>query len=132
MLFEKYKWGQGKNTRLCTALAGGVIAAIGCWRLYEMLQLADFSEKIRLWVGTVVPLAVFGIIAWFLYWIVNKPSIADFMISAEGELKKVSFASRREIVVSTFVVITVVVLMSVLLGAADISFITFFSKVVGI
>jgi len=133
MLIEKYKWGQGKNTRLYSAAAVAVLAAIGCWRLYQKLVAAvNVTETTGLWISVVVPLAVFAAIAAFLYWLVNRPMVADFMISAEGELKKVSFSSKKEIAVSTFVVIVVVFLMTVMLGVADFCFNLFFSSVLGI
>jgi len=62
----------------------------------------------------------------------NKPAVADFMISAEGEIKKVSWSSRREIAVSTTIVIIVVVLMAVMLFAADMAFKSLFMYVIGI
>lgn len=133
MLIEKYKWGQGKNTRLYSAVSVAVLTAIGCWRLYQKIEASvDASKTSGLVVTVVVPLAVFSIVALFLYWLVNKPTVADFMISAEGELKKVSFSSRQEITVSTFVVIAVVVAMTAMLGAADFLFNLFFSSVLGI
>jgi len=48
------------------------------------------------------------------------------MIAAEGEMKKVSWSSRREIAVSTFIVIVVVILVAILLGVTDLSFRMFF------
>ena len=133
MLIEKYKWGQGKNTRLWSAIAVAVIAAVGCWRLYEKLQASlDVSVTSGLWISVVVPIAVFGAISLFVYWLVNKPAAADFLISAEGELKKVSFSTKREIAISTTVVVFVVIVMSVMLGVADLAFTLFFSNVVGI
>lgn len=122
-MFEKYKWGQGKDTRLYSAIAIALIAAIGCWRLYDKLHASlDLTRTLGLWLSVTVPLGVFAIIAVFIYWLVNRPSVADFLISAEGELKKVSFSSRREIAISTFVVIVVVIAMTVLLGVADFVF----------
>jgi preprotein translocase subunit SecE len=133
MLIEKYKWGQGKNTRLYSAVATAVIVAIGCWILYQKLTAAiNISETIGLWITVTVPLGVFGLAALGLYWLVNKPKVADFMISAEGELKKVSFSSKREIAVSTFVVIIVVFLTAAMLGLADFCFNLFFANVLGI
>jgi preprotein translocase SecE subunit len=79
-----------------------------------------------MWVSTMVPTAVFAVLAILIFWIVNRPATADFMISAEGEMKKVSWASRKEIVVSTFIVIVVVFLMAAMLGVADFSFMLFF------
>jgi preprotein translocase SecE subunit len=54
------------------------------------------------------------------------------MVAAEGEMKKVSWSSKKEIAVSTFVVIVVVILMAALLGVTDLSFKLFFSEVLGI
>ncbi|MBN1795606.1 MAG: preprotein translocase subunit SecE [Sedimentisphaerales bacterium] len=54
------------------------------------------------------------------------------MIESEGEMKKVSWSSRKEIFVSTVVVIVVVVLMALFLGTADLGFSLFFSEVIGI
>jgi preprotein translocase SecE subunit len=44
------------------------------------------------------------------------------MINAESEIKKVNWSSRKEIMVSTVVVIVVVVFMSAFLGLTDIVF----------
>lgn len=133
MLIEKYKWGQGKDTRLWSSVAVAVITAIGCWRLYDRLQATlDVTQTRGLWISTTVPLGIFVIVAALLYWLVNRPTVADFLIAAEGELKKVSFSSRREIAVSTFVVIIVVFFMAFMLGAADFCFNLFFTSVIGI
>jgi preprotein translocase subunit SecE len=133
MLIEQYKWGQAKDTRLYSAVALAVLAGIGCWRLYDKLQgTLDVTQSAGLWISATVPLGLFALISAFLYWLVNQPTVADFMISAEGELKKVSFSSRKEIVTSTFVVIIVVFLMAFMLGAADFIFDMFFTNVIGI
>jgi len=133
MLIEKYKWGQGKNTRLWSVVAAAVITAVGCWRLYDRLQASlEVTQVAGLWISTAVPLGLFAVITALLYWLINRPTVADFLIAAEGELKKVSFSSKREIAVSTFVVIIVVFLMAFMLGAADFCFNLFFTSVIGI
>jgi preprotein translocase subunit SecE len=133
MLIEKYKWGQGKTTRLYTAMTVAILAAIGCWRVYQKLSASiDVTTPIGLWLTITVPLGIFVLIALLLYWLSNKPTAADFLIAAEGELKKVSFSSKHEIAVSTFVVIIVVVLTALMLGLADFCFNLFFANVLGI
>ena len=129
MIFDIYKRGQGKYTRLWSAFAVAIIAGLGCLRLYTKLEAASWglSPKTTLWIATMVPSGLFVIMAFVIFWLVNKPSVADFMVSAEGEMKKVSWSSRQEIYVSTFVVIAVVIIMSLLLGATDISFSALFS-----
>lgn len=128
VIFDIYKRGQGKYTRLCSALGAAIVAGLGCLRLYQHLEAADWnlSPRTRLWVTTMVPAGLFVALSLLIFYLVNKPAIADFMIAAEGEMKKVSWSSRKEIAVSTFIVIVVVVIMAVLLGTTDVGFYHFF------
>ena len=66
-----------------------------------------------------------------IYWLLNKPAVADFMIAAEGELKKVNWSSRKEVAVSTLIVIVVVFVMAALLGATDMVFQLVFRQLIG-
>lgn len=127
MSLKIYKRGQGYYTRLYTALISFAIVAIGCYVLYQKLQSLD-----NIWVGTLVPAGICAVFAGVIFWIVNKPNIADFMISAEGEIKKVSWSSRKEITNSTIIVITVVAIMACLLWASDNGFFLFFTEVLNI
>ena len=128
MVFDIYKRGQGKNTRLCSAFAVAILSGLGCLRLFSKLEAASwgFSNKTTLWIATMVPAGLFLLLALLIFWVVNKPSIADFMIAAEGEMKKVSWSSKQEITVSTIIVIFVVVIMATLLGTTDFGFRLFF------
>ncbi|MBN1804510.1 MAG: preprotein translocase subunit SecE [Sedimentisphaerales bacterium] len=123
MIFTIYKRGQGKYTRLCSAFAIAIIVGLGCLQLYNRLQ----ATELGLWIETMVPAGLFVVLAFFISWLMNKPSVADFMIAAEGEMKKVSWSSKQEIAVSTFIVIVVVILMALLLGATDLIFNWFFT-----
>ena len=133
MAFSIYKRGQGKYTRICSAFAAAIIAVAGCWQLYNKLEASSFglSPRAELWIATMVPVGLFVVLALLIIWLVNKPSVADFMISAEGEMKKVSWSSRKEIAVSTFIVIVVVIFMAVLLGITDFGFRLFFMWLLG-
>ncbi len=115
MLFKMYKRGQGINTRLWSGLVCFTITAIGCVRLFQILD----SKTDNIWLITFVPSGVCAAIALLLFWLVNKPNIADFLIAAEGEIKKVSWSSKREIVASTTIVIGVVLSMGVMLVGVD-------------
>lgn len=123
MHLKIYKKGQGKYTRLWTAFAAGLITGLGCWRLYVLLN----GLGVGTWIETMVPAGLFIVFAAIIYWLINKPSVADFMIAAEGEMKKVNWTSRQEVATSTFIVICVVVFMAVLLGVTDVVFRMFFS-----
>ena len=113
-----YKRGQGRYTRMCSAAGGALVAGLGCLQLYRTLDATDLG----LWIETMVPAGLFAVLLLLVLWLVNKPSIADFMIAAEGEMKKVNWSSRQEIMVSTVVVIAVVIIMAALLGVADFVF----------
>lgn len=123
MEFSIYKRGQGKYTRLYSAFGAAIVAGLGCLQLYRKLQAADLG----LWVETMIPAGLFVALGILIFWLVNKPAIANFLIAAEGEMKKVSWSSRKEIVVSTSIVIAVVVIMAALLGVTDLSFRVFFT-----
>ena len=123
MMFSIYKKGQGKYTRIISAVVILTIVGLGCLRLYKKLEVFDLG----LWVETMVPVAVFAVLAIIVFWLTNKPSMADFMISAEGEMKKVNWSSKSEVAVSTFVVIVVVVFMAAMLGVVDLGFSLFFN-----
>ena len=127
MVFDIYKRSQGKYTRLCSAFGTAIVVGLGCLKLYRKLEGADLG----LWVEIMVPAALFVILAFVIFWLVNKATVADFMISAEGEMKKVSWSTRKEISVSTFIVIVVVFLMAALLGVTDLVFGWFFMWLLG-
>jgi len=127
MAFEIYKRGQGKYTRLWSAFGAALVAGIGCLQLYNRLHATDLG----IWVETMIPTGLLVAFCVLIFWLVNKPAMADFMIAAEGEMKKVSWSSRREIAVSTFIVIVVVVGMALLLGITDFGFQLLFMWLLG-
>ncbi|MBP8605463.1 MAG: preprotein translocase subunit SecE [Phycisphaerae bacterium] len=122
-----YKRGQGKNTRLWTALALLAVAAIGCWQLHLKLSVYD-----NVWLHTLIPALVLAVLAGLIYWLSNLPAIADFLIASEGEIKKVSWSSRKEIVNSTMIVIFVVIVIAAGLGLVDLGFQIFFRQIVNL
>jgi preprotein translocase subunit SecE len=126
-LFKIYKRGQGYYTRLWSGMAAFVVASSGCYVLWRKLVVIN-----NLWVKTLVPVGLWAGFSLLIFWLMNKPAMADFMISAEGEIKKVSWSSRREITVSTLIVICVVVLMAAMLFTADMLFKSLFMYVIGI
>jgi preprotein translocase SecE subunit len=133
MAFEIYKRGQGRYTRLYSAFGAVIVAGLGCLQLYNKLQAANFglTPQTILWVATMVPVTLFVVLGLLIFWSVNKPAVANFMIAAEGEMKKVSWSSGKEIAVSTFVVIVVVIIMAALLGITDFGFQLFFMWLLG-
>ena len=121
-----YKRGQGYYTRLFTGLGTFTVVAIGCSVLYGLLAGQQIAVQV------LVPAVLCSALGFLIFWLVNKPKIADFMISAEGEIKKVSWSSRKEITASTTIVVITVVSLALLLLAADVFFIWILKNVLNV
>ena len=121
--FQQYKREQGKSIRWGTLACAGALIAWGAVFLYDQLQVYEGDEAWRLLITTGLPIA-FGVALFALAWwiaFVSRTS-SDFMIATEGEMKKVSWSSKREIIGSTKVVILFTLLMSVYLFVVDVGF----------
>ena len=126
-----YKPSQGYYTRICTAVGGAVLVLWGAAALYDQLA-AYMDAKTKYYNPVTYGLTVAFVLAMgaVIYWLVGlsvKPN--DFFIATEGEMKKVSWSSRREVIRSTKVVIVSVVLLGAMLFIADIFFMWFFSAI---
>ena len=66
-----------------------------------------------------IPSLLFALVAVGVYKLVNRENFADFLIATEGEMKKVSWSSKAELIGSTAVVIVTVIIMAVLIYVAD-------------
>jgi len=108
-----YKRNQGRVARQVTFAAGAVIVALGCYSLSQ-----QWSDKVNsLQYG--VPALLLGAGWWICYRIVNMSSFADFLIAVEGEMAKVSWPSRQELIRSSIVVIVTILFFAVLLFGYD-------------
>jgi preprotein translocase subunit SecE len=121
-----YKRGQGKYTRVATFIAAMVIIVVGAIALSGKLSGYDSTKWPPIRFG--VPVAVVAVLTFLMFWIVNRPKSADFLIATEGEMKKVSWSSRKEIIGSTKVVIVTTFLMAGILFFVDILFQVVFAK----
>jgi preprotein translocase subunit SecE len=126
-----YKPGQGRYTRLGTVAAAGVVALAGANYLYDKLSVVrDLDLAWTLWIQAGVPVLAMALAALLVYWLVGRHRrVCDFMISTEGEMKKVSWSTRREVIGSTKVVITLVALLAVMLFVVDAAFAMFFNSI---
>ena len=118
--FKIYKKGQGKYTRWVTFLSVMLLAAIGAYLMSKFFE--GYAVTASTYVRYGVPVVVIAGLALLTFWLVNRPRSADFLIATEGEMKKVSWSSKKEIVGSTKVVIVTTLLMAVLLFAVDVLF----------
>lgn len=109
-----YKKNQGRLARQLTAVALGLMIFYGCYSLAE----GPLSPYSPFW-HYGIPLLVAAVAAWAVYRAVNWPKFADFLISVEAEMDKVSWASRQELIRATVVVIVTMLMLGVILFVYD-------------
>ena len=120
MAIEIYKRGQGKYTRITTFVSGAAIGLLLAWYVWNELMGTALQKYV--YVTYAIPVVLFAGLVALMYWAVNRPSAADFMIATEGEMKKVSWSSRKEVIGGTKVVIATMLLMAAILWAVDLLF----------
>lgn len=108
-----YKRNQGRLVRQLTCLALWLFVGASAWRLHQ-LYLRDFQA-----IGYASALAIGALGAWVAYRLVNWAKFADFLISVEAELNKVSWPTRKELIRASLVVIFTIIFLSALLFAYD-------------
>jgi len=94
---------------------------------------AELSQRIRIesipvtYVQAGVAMAIILLGAALLYWFValNRGSV-EFLIATDGEMRKVNWSTRREVIGSTQVVIVAAFLIAGILFVVDIGFGSFF------
>ena len=111
-----YRKTQGRWTRLGTVVGAGILIVIGAW--YTWSELPSGLRLFRAIIPLILMLACF----YVLLRVVNSKRPADFMIATEGEMKKVSWSSKKEIIGSTKVVIVTLLLMGLILFLVDLFF----------
>jgi preprotein translocase SecE subunit len=122
-----YKKGQGYWTRVMSAIAYGLLVGMGVVWLWDLLRTTRIGSLEPTYVqggATILVLAVFGGLGYYL--IARKPAVVDFMIATEGEMKKVNWSSRREVLGSTWVVIGLTFFIAVLCALYDFIFASIF------
>ena len=127
VLFKQYKPEQGRTIRVGTFIGVGAILAWGAKFLYDRLSIYEGYEFWRLLITTGIPIAFAVALGTVTWWIVfAHRGTGDFMIATAGEMKKVSWSSRSEVIGSTKVVIMFTALLAALLFVVDLVFQTIF------
>ena len=120
MALQIYKKGQGYWTRMMTAISLGLLVVMGGVWLSDSLMGVRIGnlEPVYIRAGAfVLVLAVFGFLGYYL--VGCKPKFVDFLIATEGEMKKVNWSTRREILGSTWVVIGLTVVIAAIISVLD-------------
>jgi preprotein translocase subunit SecE len=111
-----YKRNQGRMVRQITCLAIWVIVAAAAWRFHSLVLTPRMGVT---WGSYLVAVAVGAVGFWFAFRLVNWPKFADFLISVEAELNKVSWPTQKELVRASIVVIFTILFLSAILFGYD-------------
>ena len=87
--------------------------------IVELLYVQGAVAGISLLVGAVL----------VFYFVGSKPSSSEFLIATDGEMKKVNWSTRREVLGSTWVVIAASVMIAAVLYGVDTVFSEFFHAI---
>ncbi len=125
-IWQPYKKGQGYYTRVGTAIGAGILILGMGHFIWENLTF-DEGWVPGMWLKICIPLAVVVLLGFGLYWVVGvSRKTCDFLIATDGEMKKVNWTTRKEIIAATKVVILVTILTAILLFLVDLGFMNFF------
>lgn len=117
--FTIYRRGQGKWTRLGTAIGSAVIIGGSAYFISNDIAANVSASGTTMLIIAGVFAAVTGILA---YWAQNRPGNVMFLIDTDSEMKKVNWTSRQELIGSTRVVIGFMLIMAAMLFVVDILF----------
>lgn len=139
---SRYKRNQGKVARQATFFALLAVAAVAAWTMssgatpefgsYFVPRGLRESISPEIVAKYVLPLAVLAIGAWAAFRVVNIPRFAEFLISVENEMGKVSWPSRPELFRASLVVLVVIFLLTTILFTYDFVLKFLIGKLLGI
>jgi preprotein translocase subunit SecE len=115
-----YKRSQGRMARQATFGALALIVALAAWSLHNYFGGKTYeAPAAQMIYVNVLPLILLLSGLWASFRIVQVPNFADFLISVEGEMNKVSWPSRDELVRASIVVMFVIFFLAGILFVYD-------------
>jgi len=114
-----YKRNQGRITRQVSFAVLAIVIALASWKLYQTIAS---STPLAFGIG----LVAFLVGTFVSYRFVNLPRFADFLISVEAEMNKVSWSSQGELIRSSIVVIAVIFILALFLFVYDVTWSSLF------
>ena len=123
MALQVYKSGQGYWTRMMTAIAVMTFTlGFAVWFNDKLLfKFMDNEKNEMYWQAGIIAVTAVAVGA-LLWYLLNKPKIADFMIATENEMKKVNWPSKQAVMGLTWIVIAGTLMIAAILFVADFGF----------
>ncbi len=122
-MFGIYKKGQGYWTRMMSAIAAGLLIFMGAswlWKTMDQVRIGWIEEVYVQASAAVIFISVLAVLGYYLIAVQKK--VVDFLIATEGEMKKVNWSTRREIMGSTWVVISFTFIVAAIIAVLDMGY----------
>jgi len=99
----------------------GIISLGGAGWLWQKLSVVNVEQPVYYQAGaSLLFMAIVSYLVYYIYW--KNRTTVEFFIATEGEMKKVNWSTRREIIGSTWVVIIIAALIAIILFTVDMIF----------
>ena len=121
-----YKPNQGRIVRQVSFLSFALLGCLSAWELQRSSLLSGLGNS-----SYIVMVVLAAVLVWVSYRLVNYSVFADFLISVEAEMNKVSWPSRVELWRASVVVMFVIFAMAAALFFFDAVW-TFLFELIGI
>jgi preprotein translocase SecE subunit len=123
-----YKSGQGYWTRMVSAAGFGLLLAQGTFWIWTKFGAGTVGTA--RYIAAALALVFLAGLGSTIFWVLGRNSrTVDFLIATEGEMKKVNWSTRREVVGSTTAVIVTAVIIAVFCFGIDRAFFWFFAQI---
>jgi preprotein translocase SecE subunit len=125
-----YKPGQGYYTRMGTVVGVALISLLGilwAWGYMEQWKIGEINSIYIAAGGSILLGGLITAVTYFLVFV--KPPSVDFLIATEGEMKKVNWSTRREVVGSATAVIVTAVILALFCWGLELFFVWFFQLI---
>ena len=128
--FSVYKPGQGYYTRMGTVVGASAVSLLGILWMWEYMKAWKVGAVNPLYVAAGGAIAIGAVITYAMYYLVfMKPKSVDFLIATEGEMKKVNWSTRREVMGSTGAVVVTAVFLALFCWVLELVFVFVFQNI---
>ncbi|MEK7270150.1 MAG: preprotein translocase subunit SecE [Planctomycetota bacterium] len=119
MSLAYYKRGQGNRVRYSVIALFQLVLLIAVYQFHQAVffRLPTSWRELRLNIVLAAVLWALGTIVGYLF--LNRPRTADFLVEVDLELNKVTWASRREVLDASGVVLVTLISLTVVISIAD-------------
>lgn len=124
-----FKRNQGRLVRRLTGIAIAAIVLFGAWTLSVWSETSPTLSATPRWVQLGLPVLVALLGLWMAFRAVHYPRFANFLISVEAEMDKVSWADADYLKRATAVVLCTMVFLGTILWVYDFFWFRLFSLI---